>query len=94
MSKPALIYGGSYVYPVLRVRCSMPQGVSPRLGSCRRPWRLYYTRYYTGAAISTSQSTDALVGPVAKVHASSLPADSVLSIRSMRLLAAFRPAPG
>jgi hypothetical protein len=26
-------------------------------GRAACPWRLYYTRYYTGAAISTSQAT-------------------------------------
>ena len=32
------------------------------------PWRLYYTRYYTAAAISTSQSAETPIRPVWVCH--------------------------
>jgi hypothetical protein len=42
--------------------CAVLRGpVSRRVsGHAACPWRLYYTRYYTGAAISTSQPTVAV----------------------------------
>ena len=51
---------------VCAARCAAVSHRVSNRAAC--PWRLYYTRYYTAAAISTSQSVETPIRPVWVCH--------------------------
>ena len=69
MSKPALIHGRSSC--PCSPTCALlyaPAAFNRVSDHAACPWRLYYTRYYTAAAISTSQPAETPIRRVWVCH--------------------------